>query len=98
MIPVGKRAAVVRALDERGVAHVVTDETSGRENTAVATFPLPTAAVEPVLERLREVGIDERTYTVIVAAETRFEASKTSTRRTPSTAATGSPGSSSVRG
>ena len=78
MIPAGKRAAVVRALDDEGVEYVVTDETSGRKYTAVATFPLPTAAVEPVLERLREAGIDERTYTVIVAAETvisrRFEA------------------------
>jgi uncharacterized hydrophobic protein (TIGR00341 family) len=78
MIPAGKRAAVIRALDDEGVDYVVTDETSGREYTAVATFPLPTAAVEPVLDRLREAGIDERTYTVIVAAETvisrRFEA------------------------
>ncbi|WP_123620879.1 TIGR00341 family protein [Halorubrum sp. CSM-61] len=78
MIPAGKRAAVIRALDDEGVDYVVTDETSGREYTAVATFPLPTAAVEPVLERLREEGIDESTYTVIVAAETvisrRFEA------------------------
>ena len=78
MIPAGKRAAVVRALDEEGIDYVVTDETSGREYTAVAMFPLPTAAVEPVLERLREAGIDESTYTVIVAAETvisrRFEA------------------------
>jgi uncharacterized hydrophobic protein (TIGR00341 family) len=78
MIPAGKRAAVIRALDDEGVDYVVTDETSGRKYTAVATFPLPTAAVEPVLERLREAGIDERTYTVIVDAETvisrRFEA------------------------
>ncbi|MDZ5812902.1 TIGR00341 family protein [Halorubrum sp. AD140] len=78
MIPAGKRAAVVRALDEEGVDYVVTDETSGREYTAVATFAIPTAAVEPVLDRLREAGIDEQTYTVIVAAETvisrRFEA------------------------
>ena len=78
MIPAGKRAAVIRALDDEGIDYVVTDETSGREYTAVATFPLPTAAVEPVLERLREAGIDESTYTVIVAAETvisrRFEA------------------------
>ncbi|MEZ3162944.1 TIGR00341 family protein [Halorubrum sp. RMP-47] len=78
MIPAGKRAAVVRALDDEGVDYVVTDETSGREYTAVATFPLPTAAVEPVLDRLREAGIDESTYTVIVAAETvisrRFDA------------------------
>ncbi|SMO32490.1 TIGR00341 family protein [Halorubrum cibi] len=77
MIPAGKRAAVVRALEDEGVDYVVTDETSNREYTGVATFPLPKAAVEPVLERLREAGIDERTYTVIVAAETvisrRFE-------------------------
>ena len=77
MIPAGKRAAVIRALDEEGIDYVVTDETSGREYTAVATFPLPVAAVEPVLERLREAGIDEGTYTVIVDAETvisrRFE-------------------------
>ncbi|GAB6880018.1 TIGR00341 family protein [Halorubrum gandharaense] len=70
MIPAGKRAAVIRALDEKGIDYVITDETSGREFTAVATFPLPTAAVEPVLEELRDAGIDERTYTVIVNAET----------------------------
>lgn len=77
MIPAGKRAAVVRALEDEGVDYVVTDETSNREYTGVATFPLPKTAVEPVLERLREAGIDDRTYTVIVAAETvisrRFE-------------------------
>ncbi|WP_426964609.1 TIGR00341 family protein [Haloparvum alkalitolerans] len=77
MIPAGKRAAVIDALDEEGIDYVVTDETSGREFTAVVTFPLPTAAVEPVLDRLRDAGIDERTYTVIVSAETvisrRFE-------------------------
>ena len=77
MIPAGKRAAVLRALDDEGIDYVVTDETSGREYTAVVTFPLPVAAVEPVLERLREAGIDEGTYTVIVDASTvisrRFE-------------------------
>ncbi|RAW45159.1 TIGR00341 family protein [Halorubrum sp. 48-1-W] len=80
MIPAGKRTAVVRALEEEGVDYVVTDETSNREYTGVATFALPKAAVEPVLERLGEAGIDDRTYTVIVAAETvisrRFEALK----------------------
>ena len=77
MIPAGKREAVVRALDDEGVDYVITDETSSREYSGVATFPLPKAAVEPVLEQLREAGIDDRTYTVIVAAETvisrRFE-------------------------
>jgi len=67
---VGKRAAVVRALDDEGVDYVVTDETSRGEYSAVVSFPLPKAAVEPVLERLREAGIDESTYTIVVAAET----------------------------
>jgi len=70
MIPAGKRRAVVKALDDEGIDYVVTDETSGREYTAVVTFPLPQAAVEPVLERLREAGIDESTYTVITEAQT----------------------------
>ena len=69
-IPTGRRDAVVRALDDEGIDYVVTDETGNREVAAVATFPLPQAAVEPVLERLRAVGIDERTVTVVVAAET----------------------------
>ncbi|WP_280535892.1 TIGR00341 family protein [Halopenitus sp. POP-27] len=77
MIPAGKRAAILDALDEEGIDYVVTDETSGRKYTGVVSFPLPTAAVEPVLDRLREAGIDEETYTVIVDAETvisrRFE-------------------------
>ena len=77
MIPAGKRQGVIEALDEEGIDYVVTDETSGREFTAVVTFPIPTAAVEPVLDRLREAGIDESTYTVITEAETvisrRFE-------------------------
>ena len=70
MIPAGKRDAVIDALNGKGIDYVITDETSTREYDAVAMFPLPTAAVEPVLEGLREAGIDERTYTVIIAAET----------------------------
>jgi len=77
MVPAGKRQAVIEALDEEGIDYVVTDETSGRQFTAVVTFPIPTAAVEPVLETLRSVGIDESTYTVVTEAETvisrRFE-------------------------
>ena len=56
-IPTGRRDAVVRTLDDEGVDYIVTDETGNREIAAVATFPLPQAAVEPVLERLREVGM-----------------------------------------
>ncbi|WP_181686408.1 TIGR00341 family protein [Halorhabdus salina] len=76
-IPAGKREAIEGALDDEDVDYVLTDETSGREYTAVAYVPLPTNAVEPVLERLREAGIDEQAYTVVVEANTvisrRFE-------------------------
>jgi uncharacterized hydrophobic protein (TIGR00341 family) len=69
-IPAGKREAVLEVLDEEGIDYVVTDETSGREYTAVAYFPLPTTAVEPILEELREVGLDRQAYTVVMSAET----------------------------
>ncbi|MFB6218097.1 MAG: TIGR00341 family protein [Halobacteriaceae archaeon] len=69
-IPTGKRDAVLGALDDAGVDYVLTDETSGREFTAVAHFPLPTEAVEPVLESLREAGLDDDAYTVVLDART----------------------------
>jgi uncharacterized hydrophobic protein (TIGR00341 family) len=69
-IPRGEREAVLGALDAEGVDYVVTDETSGREVEAVVTFPLPPNAVEPVLERLREAGLDQNANTVVLAAET----------------------------
>jgi uncharacterized hydrophobic protein (TIGR00341 family) len=76
-IPAGKREAILSALDEEGVDYTLTDETSGREFTAVVTIPLPQRAVEPVLARLREAGLDEDAYTVVIQAETviseRFE-------------------------
>ncbi|WP_135820516.1 TIGR00341 family protein [Halostella litorea] len=77
MIPAGKREAVLRELDDEGIDYAVTDETSSREYTAVVTFPLPRNAVEPVLDRLREIGIDDDSYTIIIDARTvvsnRFE-------------------------
>jgi uncharacterized hydrophobic protein (TIGR00341 family) len=69
-IPAGKRQTVLQVLDEEGIDYVVTEETSGREYTAVAYFPLPTNAVEPILEELRDVGLDREAYTVVLSAET----------------------------
>ncbi len=57
-------------LDDEGIDYALTDEASGRGFTAVVTFPLPTGAVEPVLSRLRDAGIEEDSYTVVVDAET----------------------------
>ena len=76
-VPAGKRDAVLAQLDDEGVDYVVTDETGSREYTAVVHFPLPTEAVEDVLESLRSVGLSEDAYTVVLSAETvvsrRFE-------------------------
>ena len=69
-IPTGTLEDVTSRLDAAGVDYVVTEETSSREFSAVVTFPLPTNAVESVLAELREAGIDENAYTVVVAAET----------------------------
>ena len=70
MIPAGKRETVLDTLDDERIDYAVTDETSGREYTAVVSFPLPRNAVEPVLDRLREVGIDDSSYTIVLQAET----------------------------
>jgi uncharacterized hydrophobic protein (TIGR00341 family) len=70
MVPAGKRQTVLGVLDDEGIDYVVTDETSGREYTAVVSFPLPAAAVEPVLQQLRETGIERESFTVVVDAET----------------------------
>jgi uncharacterized hydrophobic protein (TIGR00341 family) len=76
-VPAGKRESVLSALDDEGIDYVVTEETSGREYTAVVSFPVPKTAVEPVLEKLRECGVAEDAFTVVLDAETvisrRFE-------------------------
>ncbi|WP_336024268.1 TIGR00341 family protein [Halobellus salinisoli] len=69
-VPSGKREAVLDVLDDEGVDYAVTDESSGRNDDAVVTFPLPIAAVEPILDELRGVGIERDSYTVVVQAET----------------------------
>ncbi|WP_411967373.1 TIGR00341 family protein [Haloferax sp. YSSS75] len=78
LVPAGKRETVLRTLDEEGVDYAVSDESSGRDFVAVVTFPLPKEAVEPVLSRLRDAGVERDAYTVVVNAETvaskRFDA------------------------
>lgn len=69
-IPSGKRESLFRALDEEGIDYVVADETSGREFDGIAYIPLPTNAVEPVLESLRDAGLDGDSFTVVLDANT----------------------------
>jgi len=66
----GTYEAVVDVLDDEGIDYAVSDETSDREYTNVFFFPLPTNAVEPVIDRLRTAGVDDRAFTVITEART----------------------------
>ncbi|WP_226482565.1 TIGR00341 family protein [Natrinema amylolyticum] len=70
LIPKQKRDVVEEVLDEEGIEYTLIEEGSREEPSVVITFPLPTPAVESVLDSLRETGIDEDSYTVIVDAET----------------------------
>ncbi|MFB6082232.1 MAG: TIGR00341 family protein [Halanaeroarchaeum sp.] len=76
-VPTGKREAILTALDDEGVDYVVTEETSSRGIAAVVYFPLPTEAVESVLDALRDAGLSDDAYTVVLDAQTvvsrRFE-------------------------
>lgn len=69
-IPAGKREAILGALDDEEIDYVLSEESSGGDYTAIVFFPLPTNAVEPVLESLREAGLDEQAYTVVLDAKT----------------------------
>ena len=67
-IPTGKRGAVVGVLDDEGIDYVLSEETGRRGYTHVVSFPLPTNAVEPVLDRLQEAGVGEDAYAVVTEA------------------------------
>lgn len=69
-IPSGKRETLLSTLDDEGIDYVVADETSGREYSGIVHIPLPTNAVEPVLESLRAAGLDDSSYTVVMEAST----------------------------
>ncbi|MEF8775576.1 MAG: TIGR00341 family protein [Haloarculaceae archaeon] len=69
-IPSGKRETLLGALEDADVDFVVSDETGSREIAAVAYVPLPTNAVEPILEELREAGLSDEDYTVVLEATT----------------------------
>ena len=69
-MPQGKLESARGVLDDEGIDYVVNEEASGRDIAAVVMFPLPTNAVEPILEELRGVGLGDGTFTVITEAST----------------------------
>lgn len=59
----------LEALSDRGVDYVVTKEGSDDGDAVLVEFPLPTQAVEVVMDDLRDAGLNED-YTVITSVET----------------------------
>ena len=68
-VPTDRRETVLDVLDDEGVEYVVTDEAtaSGTGDAAVVRMPLPTRAVEPVLDRLADAGLEDARFVVIDA-------------------------------
>lgn len=71
-IPTGLRGAVLDVLESEEIDYSITEEASERDYAAVVSFPLPTGAVEPVLGRIRNVGIDEEASIVVFDARAIF--------------------------
>ncbi|MDG5760209.1 TIGR00341 family protein [Natronococcus sp. A-GB1] len=69
VVPEKRRETVLDVLDAEGIEYVVTDETSARGADTVVRFPVPTRAVESVLDRLNEAGLDDARV-VVINAET----------------------------
>jgi len=63
-VPSDDKAAVRDALEEMDVEFVFSDADSHRDG-ALAYIPAPTGAVDTILDRLYDAGLDEDTYTVV---------------------------------
>ncbi|MFC5973079.1 TIGR00341 family protein [Halomarina salina] len=61
---------VLDILDEENIDFVVTKDATTEKDSSLVEFPLPTQAVEFVLGKLRDAGVDDREYTIIGSAET----------------------------
>ena len=68
LVPESSEDAVFDVLDDEGIDYLLTAEGSDREVGTVVQFPLPTEAVDQVLSKLRDAGLDGE-YTVVIRAE-----------------------------
>jgi len=70
LIPEGKRASVLEALDEEAIDYAVFDEVGRGDFEAMVQFPVPPSGVESILGRLQDAGVREDAYTIVLAPET----------------------------
>lgn len=69
-IPEERQDAVLGVLNDRDVDYVITAASGVADGGLLVEFPLPTDAVNDVLDGLHEAGLDEESYIVVGAAET----------------------------
>ncbi|WP_266076328.1 TIGR00341 family protein [Haladaptatus caseinilyticus] len=66
-----RRDATLSILDDNDIDYAVIEEAGERQESTLVHFPIPTEAVDDLLDTLREdANIDEQAYTVITEAET----------------------------
>ena len=70
LIPEGKRAPVLDALDGLGIDYAVFEEVGRGDFEAMVQFPVPPSGVEPVMEDLVAAGVQEDSYTIVLPTET----------------------------
>jgi len=70
LIPAGTRESVVDSLDEQGLDYALFEEVGRGDFEGMVQFPVPPSGVEPVIEQLREAGIREDAYTIVLPTET----------------------------
>src|SRR6056297_1996131 len=70
LVPEGTRAHVLESLDEQGVDYALFEEVGRGDFEAMVQFPVPPSGVEPILDRLREAGVREGAYTIVLPTET----------------------------
>ncbi|MCT9096941.1 TIGR00341 family protein [Haloarchaeobius sp. HME9146] len=61
---------LVEVLQDEDVDYVITSEAREDDDAVLIEFPIPIQAVDYVLDRLRDAGLDDERYTVISTAET----------------------------
>lgn len=69
VVPEDDLDEALAVLDQETIDYIVTRSATA-EDLVLLEFPLPTQAVEYILNKLREVGLDDDRYTVITATET----------------------------
>lgn len=63
------RESVLESLDEAGAEYVIADEAADKESSIVY-FPVPSGAVDEMLDRLYDAGLAEDAFTIVTQIET----------------------------